>query len=69
MHLRRQFGDNKIILVYWNALNQMNLSCPFNDGSNRTGYKTFKILNSGAKKQVSQGRCCSKYCRRTIAKV
>ena len=40
MYLRRLFSDKKIILVYSNALNQMNLSCPVNDGSNRTVYKT-----------------------------
>ena len=40
MYLRRLFSDKKIILVYLNALNQMNLSCPVNDGSNRTAYKT-----------------------------
>ena len=40
MYLRRLFSDKKIILVYSNALNQMNLSCPVNDGSNRTAYKT-----------------------------
>ena len=40
MYLRRLFSDKKIILVYSNALNQMNLSCPANDGSNRTAYKT-----------------------------
>ena len=38
--LRRLFSDRKIILVYSNALNQLNLSCPVNDGSNRTAYKT-----------------------------
>ena len=40
MYLRRLFSDKKIKLVYSNAPNKMNLSYPFNDGSNRTAYKT-----------------------------
>ena len=40
MYLRRLFSDKKIKLVYSNAPKRMNLSCPVNDGSNRTAYKT-----------------------------
>ena len=70
MYLRRLFSDKKIILLYSNAPNQMNLSCPVDDGSNRTAYKTcLKFLIETQKKQASQGRCRSKYCRRTITKV
>ena len=36
MYLRQHFNDKKIKLVYSNEPNQMNLSCPVNDGSNRT---------------------------------
>ena len=41
MYLRRLFNNKKINLVYLNAPNQMNLSCPVNDGSKRTAYKTY----------------------------
>ena len=67
MYLRRLFSDKKIRLVYSNALNQMNLSCSVNDGSNRTAYKT--CLDRDTKTQTSQRRCRNKYCRRTIAKI
>ena len=40
MYLRCLFSDKKIKLVYSNESNQMNLSCPVNDGSNRKAYKT-----------------------------
>ena len=40
MYLRRLFSDKKIKLIYSNAPKLMNLSCPVNDDSNRTAYKT-----------------------------
>ena len=40
MYRRQLFSDKKIKLVYSNPPNQMNLSCPVNDGSNRAAYKT-----------------------------
>ena len=40
MYLRRLLSDKKIKFVYSNAPNQVNLSCPVNDGSNKTAYKT-----------------------------
>ena len=49
MYLKLLFSDKKIVLVYSNALNQMNLSCPINDGSNRV-QNMFKILNGDTKK-------------------
>ena len=40
MDLRQLFSDKKIKLVYSNAPKWKNLSCPVNDDSNRTAYKT-----------------------------
>ena len=66
MYLRRLFSDKKIILVYSNALNQMNLSCPVNDGSNRTAYKTClkfwietqksRLAKEGAVENIAEGQ-------------
>ena len=70
MYLRELFSDQKIKLVYSNEPNQMDLSCPVNDSSNRTAYKTrLKFWIEIQKMQASHGGCCSKYCRRAIAKV
>ena len=40
MYHRRLFSEKIIKLVYSNEKKQMNLSCPVNDGMNRTAYNT-----------------------------
>ena len=68
MYFRRLFRDKKTKLVYSNGLSQVHLSSPFSDGDNKTAFKTcLKLSIETQKKQTSQKRGRSKYCRTAIA--
>ena len=66
MYRGRLFSDKKIKLVYSNAPNQMNLSCPVNDGGNRAAGKTClkfwietqksRLAKEGAVENIAEGQ-------------
>ena len=67
MYLRRLFSDKRIKLVYPNRPSEMHLSCPVNDGRNRTAFKTClkysmqkekkcKLAKKGAVANIAEGQ-------------
>ena len=52
MYLRQLFNENKLKLVSLNGPSQVHLSCPDNDGSNRTVYKICLKYSTETQKEV-----------------
>ena len=49
---RRLFSDKRTKLVYSNGPSQVHLSCPVNDGKNRTALKTCLKFSIGTQKNT-----------------